>query len=58
MAGESSWPLLVQARYTKPLKKKPGRVEYQRGILGPPLGRACRPPDDRLIRLAIQAGST
>ncbi len=34
MAGESEWqPLVVQARCTRSLKKKPGRVEYQRGVL-------------------------
>lgn len=35
MMGETEiWPLTVKARCLTHLKKKPGRVEYQRGILG------------------------
>ena len=48
MAGESSWrPLVVQARCTKPLKKKPGRVEYQRGVLDRDAQGALLVPADR-----------
>jgi molybdopterin molybdotransferase len=61
MAGESSWrPLLVQARCTKPLKKKPGRVEYQRGILdrdaqGALLVRPTGPQGSAILRSMSEA---
>ena len=61
MAGESSWrPLLVQARCTQPLKKKPGRVEYQRGILdrdaqGALLVRPTGPQGSAILRSMSEA---
>ena len=61
MAGESTWrPLLVQARCTKPLKKKPGRVEYQRGVLdrdaqGALLVRPTGPQGSAILRSMSEA---
>jgi molybdopterin molybdotransferase len=61
MAGESNWqPLLVQARCTKPLKKKPGRVEYQRGVLdrdaqGALLVRPTGPQGSAILRSMSEA---
>jgi molybdopterin molybdotransferase len=61
MAGESTWrPLVVQARCTKPLKKKPGRVEYQRGVLdrdaqGALLVRPTGPQGSAILRSMSEA---
>ena len=61
MAGESSWrPLVVQARCTQPLKKKPGRVEYQRGVLdrdaqGALLVRPTGPQGSAILRSMSEA---
>lgn len=61
MAGESNWrPLVVQARCTKPLKKKPGRVEYQRGVLdrdaqGALLVRPTGPQGSAILRSMSEA---
>jgi molybdopterin molybdotransferase len=33
MGGEATAPVLLQARSLEPLRKKPGRTEYQRGIV-------------------------
>ena len=50
----------VQARCTKPLKKKPGRVEYQRGVLdrdaqGALLVRATGPQGSAILRSMSEA---
>jgi molybdopterin molybdotransferase len=61
MAGESNWrPLVVQARCTQSLKKKPGRVEYQRGILdrdpqGALLVRPTGPQGSAILRSMSEA---